>query len=181
MISQTLAKLIDEAIFPGIVLVLGKLLGVIAVATIISANFKIKSGELFFPSFSFSSFSDYYTVNSYSNLVMFMVVAVGASLILVRAHFFHASHITPKMHLRLLKLGLQGLIAETYQLYHQAAVWLIFLWLATILVLSQAFFEISAPIIAIVAVLVTLNFSWFLIADIEQEVEIFRGNKKILR
>ena len=181
MIAKTLAKLIDEAILPGLVLVLGKFLGVILVAKIISANFRITLGEFFFPSFSFSNYPTYYTVNSYSNLVMFAAVAIGAAFILVRAHFFHASHITPTMHVRLLKLGLQGLIAETYQLYHQAAVWLIFLWLATILVLSQAFFEISAPIIAIVAVLVTLNFSWFLIADIELEVEIFREQKKILR
>lgn len=177
MISATLAKLIDEAILPGLVLVLGKFLGVILVAKIISAEFKMTSGEFFFPNFTFTNFSAYYTVNSYSNLVMFAAVGMGAAFILARAHFFHASHITPKMHVRLLRLGLTGLIAETYQLYHQAVVWLIFLWLATILVLTQAFFSLSNPIIAIVAFLVTLNFSWFLVADIELEVEIFRQRR----
>lgn len=181
MISKTLTKLIDEAILPGLVLVLGKFLGVVLVAKIISAEFKLISGEFFFPSFSFSNFSAYYTVNSFSNLAMYVGVGLGCAAILVRAHFFHSSHITPKMHIRLLKLGLTGLIAETYQLYHQAAVWLIFLWLATILILVQSFFGLTSAAIAIISFLITLNFSWFLVADIEQEVEIFATARKVFK
>lgn len=180
MISPTLVKLIDQTIIPGLILVLGKFLGVILVAKIISAKFNLTFGNFFFPTFSFTKLSDYQIVNSYSNLAMFAAVAAGCTFVLIRAHFFHASHITPQLHLRLLKLGLEGLIAETYQLYHQATVWLIFLWLATILILLQAFSQLSNPIIAIIAFLISLNFSWFLIADIEQEIEIFK-NRKILR
>lgn len=178
MISPTLVKLIDEAILPGLVLVLGKFAGVVLVAKIISAKFTISAGEFFFPTFSFTNLTTYYTVNSYSNLAMFAAVAAGAAFVLIRAHFFHASHISPVVHLRLLKLGLEGLIAETYQLYHAAAVWLLFLWLATILILLQAIFGLSNPIVAIIAFLLTLNFSWFIISDIEQEIEIFRGQRK---
>lgn len=181
MISATLVKLIDEAIIPGLVLVLGKFLGVILVAKVISAEFRLISGEFFFPSFSFTNFAAYETVNSFSNLVMFLAVGLGCAFVLVRAHFFHASHITPKMHIRLLKLGLQGLIAETYQLYHQAAVWLIFLWLATILILVQSFFGLTSAPIAIIGFLITINFSWFLLADIEQEIEIFKKSRKVLQ
>ncbi len=174
MISQTLVKLIDQAVLPGAILVLGKFLGVILVSKIISVGWKFTTGIFFLPTLTFTSYDDYLQVNSYSNLIMFLAIAAGTAFVLVRAHFFHSSHIAPAVHLKLLKLGLEGLVAETYQLYHQAAVWLVFLWLATILILLQAFFGLSNSIIAIVAFLVSLNFSWFLISDIEQEVEIFR-------
>lgn len=179
MISPTLVKLIDQSIIPGFILVFSKFLGVIIVAKIISASWKVATGTFFLPTFSFSNYQDYLTINSFSNLVMFLAIAAGTAFVLVRAHFFHASHISPSIHLKLLKFGLEGLIAETYQLYHQAAVWLLFLWLATILILLQAFFGLSNPVIAITSFLISLNFSWFLISDIEQEVEIFRKQKRL--
>lgn len=176
MLSKSLVKLIDEAILPAVLLVGSKFASVILIATLSKSAFSFTFGRFFFflPSLSFSTFESYIFSNSYSNLFTYVVLAAGCAFVLLRAHFFHSSHVTPALHARLIKLRLSSLVADTFTIYHQAFVWFSFIWLFTIFLLIEAFLNIVYPWIAIVAFLISLNMSWFLIADVEEELEIWQ-------
>jgi hypothetical protein len=176
MVSKSLSTLIDEAILPALLLILAKFFGVLIVTFVIGSSWQLKfsSALPFLPTISYPNYQAYLTSNSYSNLLMYLVLALGCSFVLVKAHFLHSSHISPTLHARLASLRLSSLVSDTFSLYHQGTIWLLFLWLATVLILIQAFLGLSFAWIAIISFLLTLNFSWFFLIDIEQEIEIWR-------
>ncbi len=174
MVAKSIVKLIDEAIFPAFVLIIAKMLGLYLASLIFNLSFEIDSQGFvkILPAVSFISMSDYITAENYSNLAMFVVAALGTIYVLVRAHFFHASHIHPKLQARLVRLNLESIIAPSYHLYHQAAIWLIYLWLTVGFLVLSSILGITHPQIAIIAFVVAANFSWVFALDVEKEVEI---------
>src|SRR4030042_2245114 len=178
MIAKSLVKLIDEAVVPAVVLIFGKMIGLFLTITIFDLPFEVKQRGVFniLPAVQFFKIGDYITAENYSNLAMFLIAAMGTILVLIRAHFFHESHIHPHFHARLVKFNLEGLVSSSYHLYHQAAIWLTFLWLTVGFLTLSTILEITYVPITIIAVVVAVNFSWVLAVDIEKEIEISNNN-----
>jgi len=116
--------------------------------------------------------ADYIKAQNYSNLAMFAAASLGTANVLVRAHFFHSTHIHPKLHARLVSFNLESLVSSTYHLYHQATIWLIFLWLTTGFLVLSTILGITYAQISIIAFVISANFSWVLAVDIEREIEL---------
>lgn len=175
-VSKTLVKLIDKAIFPAILIVAAKVTAVLFLSLIYSDKITIQTGGFLkiFPAITHSSYQGYYFVNSWSNMVMFSLTVVGTSIILIKAHFFHQSHIKPSFHAKLARLKLSGLVVSTFTLYHQAAIWLAYLWIIISFLVIEAYFRSSSMMLAVVALLAGINATWFLISDVEHELEIWR-------
>lgn len=176
MVAKSLTKLIDEAIVPAITLICGKMLGLFLATYFLKLPFTIQNSSFLkiLPTIHFANLADYLIAENYSNLAMFGVAAVGTVYVLIRAHFFHESHIHPNLHAKLASRGLEWLVAPSYHLYHQAAIWLIFLWLTVGFLVLSSIQEITNPALAIIALVVTANFSWVLALDVERELEIAR-------
>ncbi|MEX2028608.1 MAG: hypothetical protein WD988_03890 [Candidatus Curtissbacteria bacterium] len=177
MVTRSITRLIDEAILPAATLIVGKMAGLFAViyflhldATVVPASFlKI------LPTVHFADQNSYILAENYSNLAMFSLASAGTIFVIARAHFLHTSHISPQLQAKLARLNLEVLIASSYRLYHQAAIWLTFLWLSTAFLVLSTIFNITYPQISIVAFIVAANFSWVFALDIEKEVEIQRS------
>ncbi|MDP2632151.1 MAG: hypothetical protein Q8P25_00310 [Candidatus Curtissbacteria bacterium] len=178
MIAKSIIKLIDEAIIPAVALIVGKMLGLFIVSYFLHLPFTVKNNEILWilPKVSFNNLADYVKAENYSNLTMFAVAALGTLFVIIRAHFFHESHIKPKLHAKLVSMNLDSLVAPSYHLYHQAAIWLTFLWLTVIFLAISTFLKITYPQISVTAFIVAANFSWVFAMDIEKEVEISNGN-----
>ena len=176
MVAKSITKLIDEAIIPALALILAKILGLYLAIYFLNLPFEIKSKGFLaiLPAVNFANLADYTRAENYSNLAMFLAVSAGAILVLVRAHFFHQSHIHPKLQAKLASLNLESLIAESYHIYHQAIIWLIFLWLTVGFLVTSTILGFTYPQISIIAFLVAANFSWVLAIDVEKEIEISR-------
>ena len=174
MVAKSLVKLIDEAIIPAMVLILAKMLGLFAVIYFLHIPFDVKSRSflLVLPSLTFPEIADYIKAQNYSNLAMFAAASLGTANVLVRAHFFHSTHIHPKLHARLVSFNLESLVSSTYHLYHQATIWLIFLWLTTGFLVLSTILGITYAQISIIAFVISANFSWVLAVDIEREIEL---------
>lgn len=174
MVAKPLVKLIDEAIFPAFILIIAKMLGLYFASLVFNLSFEIRSQGFLgiLPAVSFKSIADYTTAENYSNLAMFVVAALGTIYVLVRAHFFHASHIHPKLQAKLVRLNLESIISSSYHLYHQAAIWLIYLWLTVGFLVLSTLLGTTYPQITIIAFVIAANFSWVFAIDIEKEVEI---------
>lgn len=176
MVSKSIIKLIDEAIIPVLILIVAKMVSLFAVSLAFSFPFEIKAQGFLniLPAVSFKNMADYIVAENYSNFVMLIVVSLGTFFVLIRAHFFHTSHIHPKLHARLVRLNLESLIAPSYHLYHQAAVWIVFLWLSVGFLILTSTIGTTYPQIAMIGFAIAANFSWIFALDIEKEVELSR-------
>lgn len=177
MPAKSIIKLIDEALIPAVAIIVAKMVGLFLAASFSNLNFTVKNADILkvLPSVQFANINDYTVAENFSNLAMFVVVALGTLLVLIRAHFFHESHIHPNLQARLAALNLDSLVASSYHLYHQVVIWLIFLWLTTgFLLISTIVLSITYPLISAVAFIVSANFSWIFAMDIEKEIEISR-------
>ena len=177
MINRNIIKLIDEAIFPALSLVVAKMLGLLLSVYFSNISFEIKTHALFgiLPALSFNSVANYITAENYSNLAMFFASALGTTVILIRAHFFHESHIHPNLQAKLASLNLESLIAPSYHLYHQALIWLIFIWMTVGFLIVSTLMKITYPQISIIAFILAANLSWVFAVDVEKEIEINRS------
>lgn len=177
MVATPITKLIDEAIFPAVALIIGKTVGLLAASLLFNLPFRIETGGILniLPAIRFLDNQSYIIAESYSNLAMFTAAALGTSFILIRAHFFHQSHISPKLHAKLVSLNAQWLIAPSYHLYHQGLIWLTYLWLTVAFLVLYTVVNITFPQIAIIAFIVAANLSWVFALDIQKEVDISRS------
>ena len=178
MITKSLVKLIDESLIPAIALIVAKMVGLFLASQFLHLNFTVKNAALLFvlPKVQFASVQDYILAENYSNLTMFITAAAGTILVLVRAHFFHQSHIHPNLQAKLVSLNMESLIASSYHLYHQALIWITFLWLTTaFLVISTIVLHVTYPVISAIAFIISANFSWIFAMDVEKEVELSKN------
>lgn len=178
MITKSIIKLIDEAIVPAVLLILAKGIGLFAAVVFLNLPFTLEYRSILglLPAFRFTTLQAYITAENYSNLAMFTAVATGAVVVILKAHFLHESHISPKLHAKLINLNLERLVQPSYHLYHQAAIWIIFLWLTCGFLTLSSIAKITYPQITIAAFLVAANLSWVFALDIEKEIE-FSGGK----
>jgi len=177
MVAKSLVKLIDEAIVPAVLLILVKGIGLFATVFFFNLSFTLEYRSIFglLPSFRFATLQAYITAENYSNLAMFAAVAAGTIIVILKAHFLHESHIHPKLHARLIALNLERLVQSSYHLYHQAAIWLIFLWLSVGFLTLSSITKITYPQITLAAFLIAANLSWVFALDLEKEIELSKG------
>lgn len=174
MVAKPITRLIDEAIIPALLLILAKIIGLFLASYFGKWQLETKTFNFlgFFPSIVFKDPQAYIKAENYSNLAMFTMAAIGCVYVLVKAHFFHETHIAPRVHAKLASLNLEKFISSSYHLYHQAVIWLIFLWLTTsFLILSSISGVTYAPISAI-AFILSANFTWVFAVDIQKEIEL---------
>ena len=174
MVAKSLVKLLDEAIIPALALIVAKMVGLYFVSQIFNLPFTIKSQGFLklLPTISFKNMADYNLAENYSNIGMLAVVCLGTVYVMIRAHYFHASHIHPRLHARLARLNLESLIAPSYHLYHQSAIWLIFMWLTIGFLTLSAILGTTYPQVAIIGFVIAANLSWIFALDVEKEVEL---------
>lgn len=177
MAAKSLIKLIDEAIVPAALLIVVKMLTVLVVAYLMHYEFTVSSFQIFhlLPSVSFKNSIDFIAAENYSNLAMFLTASAGTLMVLIKAHFFHSSHIEPKLQAKLIRFNLDSLISPSYHVYHQAVIWLVFLWLTVALQVTSAAISGANSQIAIIAAIVAANFSWILVVDVEREISIYNS------
>ncbi|MBI2598707.1 hypothetical protein HYW40_00595 [Candidatus Curtissbacteria bacterium] len=176
MVARSITKLIDEAVLPAVILILGKMAGLFAAVYFLGLGFTVAPASFLkvLPTIHFPSYQAYILAENFGNLAMFSLAALGTIFVIVRAHFFHESHIPPQTHARLARLNLESLIAPSGNLYYQAAIWLTFLWLSVGFLIVSTIFKITYPQISIIAFVVAANFSWVFALDVERELEIQR-------
>lgn len=177
MVTKSITELIDEAVLPATVLIISKMAGLLAAAYLLHLNFTVHPATFLkiLPTLHFVDSQSYILAENYSNLAMFTLASIGTVFVITRAHFFHESHIPPSMQAKLAKLNLEVLIASSYRLYYQAAIWLTFLWLSTGFLILSTILKVTYPQISIIAFIVAANFSWIFALDVEREIQIQRN------
>lgn len=174
MVPSSLIKLIDEAIIPALILIIVKMAAILAVSYFLKLNFDVNINGFakFLPHLSFQSMNDYILAENYSNLAMYTAAALGTLYILIKAHFLHQSHVSPKLQQKLASLNFENIISSSFHLYHQAFIWLVFLHLTTAFLATSTLIKVTYMPITIIALIITINFTWIFAVDVQKEVEI---------
>lgn len=169
-VIRSLLKVLDEAIVPAVVIIAAKVVGLALVNLIGGYSYTVESGYSAFPwTVVYASPSEALAANDHSNLFMYLVVLAGFSWVLVKAHFLHDTHLPPKLAGRLAKLKLWHFVQTTFEIYHQAVVWLSFLWLTTIVVFIYTI--VGGSVVLFLAALSLSAAATFLYSkDIEVEI-----------
>src|SRR2546429_3978903 len=170
-IIRSLIKVLDEAIVPAVILIAAKVLG-LALANLLGGYaYTIQSGYSILPwTVVYSSSAEALSANDYSNIFMFVVVLTGFSWVLIKAHFLHDTHLPPRFAGKLAKLRLLHFVQTTFEIYHQAVVWLSFLWLTTLVIFIYPFVGGSTALF-LVALALSAAATFLYTKDIEVEIK----------
>ena len=134
MFKLSWLKIIDEAVLPVCLVVASKIAGVLLAAYFFNLKYDSNQTVIFL---KFSEAAATKTANSFALILMLIVILVGFGFVLLKAYYFHESHIHPKSSARLAKLKLANLIEGNFEIYHQAIIWLGLFWFVFFLGLVQ--------------------------------------------
>lgn len=173
--SKSLIKLLDNALLPAALMVVGKFTGILITMQIFGINFVIKeTPNNVFAFQTLLSSQDALLVTSYSDLIMFSILAIGFSICIVRAVFFHNSHVSLSLLTRLAHRNLLNMIQNSYEIYHTASIWLFFLWISCIMVASNALSHLIYNWVGIAVFVAAILLSIVFFQDVYREVEYLR-------
>ncbi|NTV30593.1 hypothetical protein HGA91_01250 [candidate division WWE3 bacterium] len=170
MSSRILLRLIDESIIPALSVFLAKVIAVLYLIQTSAVGWRLDP-QTVVPRLIIEDPIRLSFINTYSNLVMLFVALCGLVWVLLRAYHLHESHIEPKIVLRLLSLNLTALIVSSEDIYHQATVWLALVWLTTMLIGFQTLLNMGQSWLLFVSFMVAIFSTWFVVADVEREME----------
>ena len=165
---------------PAIILIMGKVLGVYLIIFIFGIDFGFASSSDVIFSLTPVVAGEYLQlVSSYSDLIMFILVASGFTYVLSSALYFHDSHIKVSTINMLAKYNLLFLIRSSYQLYHSGIIWLAFTWICDLVVLINVSLGKTYSWILFVTTIFTLALTVILFRDLFKELELQKS--KILK
>lgn len=167
MMSKTLVRLIDQAIVPAILLLCTRFASVIFISYYSGIKFSFDQSGFVFPSQEALIY-----VNSYSTFFMILVLTVGILYILMKALFFHDTHITPRLTAKLFNYRVSSFIQSSFELYSQGIIWLAYSVLVTSITAVFASMGYIYTWVFYVGLVMTVISIVILIIDIEHEMHL---------
>ena len=162
--SKLLVKLVDRAILPAVFLFASKVVGTFFVASYLGVD--SFNGLI---AFNGLTASEYIFVNSYSTLFVFVSVFFGMAFLLFKAHVTHETHISPYISVRMASMKLNNMVQKSFDLFSEAAVWLMYSWLLTLVSIAQVTLGSMYMWVAVSAFVFSIVSSILVIIDIERE------------
>jgi hypothetical protein len=171
--SNSLVKLIDSSLLPVLAIVIGKLLGIYIVSSFfyIDVNFKVATDSLLSLTPVVSK-TDLVVVSTYSDLIMYLFIGVGFSITLLRSVYLHETHISVNTIIQLARYNLMTLVKTSYDLYHSAFTWLIYTWVANLLILINTLLFKTEVWLLTVTTIFSIALTIILFRDLFKEIEL---------
>lgn len=175
--TKTLIRFVDSSLFPAAALVAGKFLGLILTFQLFGIGWSLKQyAESFFSIGTSVRLEDLALATSYSDLFMYVFIALFFSFSVIRAVFFHASHVKPSLVIKLANKNLLNLIQSSYKVYNYAFVWLLFAWIGNILILVNVTRGTTYLWVGIVVTISSIVLSVILLEDLYKEIENIKNH-----
>ena len=165
--SAFILKLLDESIVPAVLLFATKVAGLVLAARFLGVPLTISN-----KAFYFAHYQDLVLANNLSNILVVLVIILGTSGVLIRLYHFHDSHVHPFFLAKLLESDLEFAISTSFELFHQAAVWLSLGFFVVASIFVQPIFGLTSPIILFVSLFALVFLTVLAVLDFEREVKI---------
>lgn len=138
MFSKIILKLSDAVILPSLLVFGVKFASTVLFSLYWKVPLSIGSSGL-----NFSNFSDFYKVNLFSNIALFLFTFTALFLVLSRSYLFAEENINPFLSAKLANLELENLTVPLWQSYTHSVVWLTLSFSITLSFFTQALFGFS--------------------------------------
>jgi len=174
-----LIKIVDISIVPAVVMIFSKFISVYILLSLFSIPWSsnILTGS-FFATSTQVNLNQIIEIISYSDLIMYLSVAIGFSIFIIRSIFLHRTHVHPTIIIKLGKLNLLDLVWTSYRIYHSAFVWLVFLVLANIIILVNTIGGLTHTWIFFTTFLSTIVLTSILLYDVQKEINAIQTSPK---
>lgn len=173
--SAFVLKLLDEAILPAVLVFCAKVGGLILLARAFNVSFTLESNRLVF-----GNLTGLVLANNLSNLFLLLVLLLGTGWVLLRLHFFHDSHLSPHLLPKILEHDLEFTISTSFNLFHQAFVWLSLGALVVFSLTFQTLVGLTSPIIVAIGLVQGIFLAVLVLVDFEREVKIEKSDQPSL-
>lgn len=175
--SQSVIKLVDIALIPAALMVIGKLVGLWVTISLFELPWALRqTPDSIFSVRPVLAGDDIIIASSYSDLFMYLLLSFGFTFVLIRATHFHDTHISPNLLIRLVNNNLLGLVKSSFDIYHSASVWLIFIWIANLVVFINTILDKTYSWIFWTVFICNIIFTALLLQDVYREIDINRRN-----
>lgn len=171
--SKSFIKIVDASILPASLMILSKALGIYLLTKLLNIPIGLSqySDNLFSIGGQSLSLDDVRFITSYSDLIMFTVLAIVFSINIFRAIYLHNSHIKPTLVTKLADNNLLNLIKDSYEIYHSATAWLGFTALTNAVILVNVVNGFTYAWIGLLTVTITALLTVLLLQDVHKEIE----------
>lgn len=176
--SKTLLDYLDEILLPSSLMIVSKFVGVFVAILIFGVDWTLKeySSELFAFGET-TTLSDAMTITTYSDLFMFIVMALFFSFSVVRAVFFHTTHISQELLYKLTVNNLNGLVRSSFVIYKSASIWLTFTLISNLIILYNVAQGKSYTWILPITLFFSFSLVIILLTDVAREVKAQRKSQ----
>ena len=142
MTKVSFLKLIDEAILPVFLIFTSKIAGLLLANIFFSLNWQLSFTHFLLstPFIRYSDLASSKLASDMGTVLMFICIAVGFGWAVFRSHELHLEHLHPNIVKRLFSHGKEALLVDSFEIYHQEAVWLALTWFVFI----QSWLEVLA-------------------------------------
>lgn len=173
--SKLLQKILSAAIFPAALIIVSKVIGMALANRIFDLGWEIRSnaGSLFSIEVVYPSFEAAYKCNSFSNLIMILTMALGTGITLFQGYFLHDSHQNPKVLIKMIQFDFILWLADSKTIFPNMAVWLAFLWISSLISISQSLQSLVHPAVSVTGLVMSIVMTWLSARDFEREISTF--------
>lgn len=167
------SKILKSSVYPAGFMVLGKIIGMIIITSANNYPFVVQNnvGGIFSMQFTYATTEQVNNVASFSNTFMFGFVFIGALFWIIRALFFHDSHESPRVVVKLSELNLTSFITDTYSLYVPLFCWILYLWLTTLLISIDTYAGKSGILLLVIVLIVSVFLTGLGFSDVQREFQ----------
>lgn len=167
-------KILKASVYPAGFMVFGKILGMIIITNLNNYPFVVQNnvGGIFSMQFTYATAEQVNNVALFSNMFMYGFVLMGAFFWLIRALFFHDSHESPRVVIKLSELNLNSFIADTYSLYVPLFCWIMYLWLTTSLISIDTYLGKTNSLLLVTGVIISTLVTGLALSDVQREFQI---------
>ena len=166
MFSKILLKLIEESLIPAFGFLLLKVVITLYMVNSLGYNASI------YNVFSLEVPKDLYIViNSYILVSFALFCFLGIVYTLAKSLFFHKSHIQPRLTLGLYSYRVGFLIQDSFHLFSQALVWIIFSYMGFIISAFLYYLGLVNGYVVLLNSILCPIATYFYILDLEYELE----------
>ena len=177
--SSSLIKLIDAALVPASVMIVGKLVSLYGVMIAFGIGWDVQQLSNSF--FSHRTAVNANTINilsTYSDLFLLIIMTMGLAIAII----YSLRHPGQKLNLKLIHQLITFEVADIWRgsvsLYYNVTIWLVFLWATALTILINVLLGKTEPLILVLATAISIGFSLgvvrLVVAKIKSEADRVR-------
>ena len=171
--SKLLRRALKISIVPAVLLIVGKFLGILGTSIIYNLNFQISNdlNGIFSVQIYYSDASTTLFVNSISNLVMVLFVALPLAYFIIKTYLYNSVAKNPRTIVKMTRFNILKWITAKDTSFLTMFIWCAFLWIASGVTVAHTLQGSTYTWIGIVAGFIALIASLFTIKTFEMETD----------